>query len=121
MTRDVKRIPRPVALARDDAHVKRIHRLAALTRGQLAPNNRATQNVHAPISAATGIVRVQAQTIRPATPHRTADNLRVAPTPTIAPVIVCVVETGMPNELARKSVAAPAVSAANPPTGCSFV
>ncbi len=46
--------------------------------------------------AAAGIVRIHAQTIRPATPHFTADNRRVAPTPTIAPVIVCVVETGVP-------------------------
>ena len=42
------------------------------------------------------MVRIQAQTMRPATPHLTADNLRVAPTPTIEPVIVCVVETGVP-------------------------
>ena len=32
-----------------------------------------------------------------ATFQRTADNLREAPTPTIAPVMVCVVETGMPK------------------------
>ena len=50
------------------------------------------------------MVSTQAQTIWPATPQRTAERRRVAPTPTIAPVIVCVVETGMPNELARKSV-----------------
>lgn len=71
--------------------------------------------------AAIGIVRIQAHTILPATPQRTAERRRVAPTPTIAPVIVCVVETGMPKELARKSVIAPAVSAAKPPTGCNFV
>ena len=39
----------------------------------------------------------------------------------MAPVIVCVVLTGMPKLLAPKSVIAPAVSAANPPNGCSFV
>jgi hypothetical protein len=39
--------------------------------------------------------------------QRTADTLRAAPTPTIAPVIVCVVETGMPRPVARKSVIAP--------------
>ena len=43
-----------------------------------------------------GIVSNQAQTIRPATPQRTADIRRIEPTPTIAPVIVWVVETGMP-------------------------
>ena len=43
------------------------------------------------MNAAAGIVRSQAQTIRRATPHRTADSRRVAPTPMIAPVIVWVV------------------------------
>ena len=43
---------------------------------------------------AAGIVRTHAQTMRPATPHRTADKRFVAPTPTIEPVIVCVVLTG---------------------------
>ena len=71
--------------------------------------------------AAMGIVRTHAQTMRPATPHLTAESLRVAPTPTIAPVIVCVVETGIPVSVAPKRVAAPAVSAQNPPTGLSFV
>src|SRR6478609_1823240 len=75
----------------------------------------------AAIENAAGIVSTHAQTIWPATPHRTADRRRVAPTPTIAPVIVCVVETGTPIELAMKSVIAPAVSAANPPTGCRRV
>src|SRR5437773_2048950 len=79
-----------------------------------APNRCATQNVPAPMSAAMGMVRTQAHTMRPATPHRTAESRRVAPTPTMAPVMVCVVETGIPNELARNSVAAPAVSAAKP-------
>jgi hypothetical protein len=38
--------------------------------------------------AAAGIVRTQAQTIRPATFHLTADNRVVDPTPAIAPVMV---------------------------------
>src|SRR5215212_10802341 len=59
--------------------------------------------------------------MRPATPHFTADNLRVAPTPTIDPVIVCVVETGVPVSVTYASVSAAAVSAQNPPTGFSFV
>lgn len=54
------------------------------------------QNETAATKAAAGIVRIQAQTIGPATPHLTADKRRVAPTPTIEPVIVCVVETGVP-------------------------
>ena len=46
------------------------------------------------MSAAAGIVRIQAHTIRPATPHRTADNRRVEPTPTIAPVKVANRDSG---------------------------
>jgi len=65
----------------------------------------------AAIVAAAGIVRIQAHTIRPATPHFTADNRRVAPTPTIDPVIVCVVETGVPVNVTYASVNAAAVSA----------
>ena len=49
---------------------------------------RTSQNESAAIRAAIGIVSTHAQTMRPATPHFTADNLRVEPTPTIAPVIV---------------------------------
>ena len=56
-----------------------------------------------------------------ATPQRTADAWRVEPTPTIAPVMVCVVETGMPSPVARNSVMAPPVSAQKPPTGLSLV
>src|SRR5215813_297562 len=68
-----------------------------------------------------GIVKTHAHTTLPAIPHRTADNLRVAPTPTIPPVIVCVVLTGIPPYVDIKIEAAPAVSAANPPTGLSLV
>lgn len=48
----------------------------------------------AAIAALHGIVKTHAQTIVPAIPQRTADNRLVAPTPTIAPVIVCVVGDG---------------------------
>jgi hypothetical protein len=71
--------------------------------------------------AAAGMVRTHAHTILPATRHLTADSLVVDPTPAIAPVIVCVVETGIPNIVAPNNVIAPAVSAQNPPTGLSFV
>ncbi len=47
--------------------------------------------------ADAGIVTIHAITMLPATPQRTADAPRVVPTPMIAPVIVCVVETGMPK------------------------
>ena len=59
---------------------------------------RTIQKDMAAIKPAAGIVSTQAHTIRPATPHLTADSRRVAPTPTMAPVIVCVVETGRAGE-----------------------
>ena len=71
--------------------------------------------------ADAGIVKIHAHTMLPATPQRTADAPRVVPTPTIAPVIVCVVDTGMPKCVARNSVIAPPVSAQKPPTGFSLV
>src|SRR5207302_112122 len=67
------------------------------------------------------IVRIHAHTICPATPHRTAESRCDAPTPAIAPVIVCVVLTGIPKCDATNSVIAPLVSAQNPPNGFSFV
>ena len=68
-----------------------------------------------------GIVRTQAQTMVPATPQRTAVRRCVAPTPTMAPVIVWVVLTGMPASDAPMIATAAAVSAQNPPIGRSFV
>ncbi len=50
-----------------------------------------------------------------AMPQRTADARLAAPTPTIAPVTVWVVETGMPSQVAPNSAAAPPVSAQQPP------
>ena len=58
--------------------------------------NRMAQKVSAATTAEAGIVNTQAQTICLATPQRTAERREVEPTPTIAPVIVCVVLTGMP-------------------------
>ena len=49
-----------------------------------------------------------------ATPQRTAEARRAAPTPMIAPVIVWVVETGMPKAVAPNSMKAPPVSAQKP-------
>ena len=62
--------------------------------------------------AAAGMVSTQAQMMRPVTPQRTDESFVVAPTPTIAPVMTCVVETGMPQSALRASVVAPAVSTA---------
>src|SRR5258707_11054859 len=63
----------------------------------------------------------QAITMLDATFQRTADTLRAAPTPTIDPVMVCVVETGIPRKVAPNSVMAPPVSAQNPCIGVSLV
>src|SRR3954471_2520745 len=76
--------------------------------------------IHA-MTKAPGMVSTQAHTTRLATPHRTAESRRLAPTPTMAPVMVCVVETGMPAAEAKNKVLAAADSAASPPTGCSRV
>ena len=46
------------------------------------------KNVRPAMMAEAGIVSIQAQTILPAIPHRTADKRCTAPTPTIAPVMV---------------------------------
>jgi len=75
----------------------------------------------AAITALHGIVSTHAQTIVAAIPQRTAESFFVAPTPTMAPVIVCVVDTGMPSAVAKNSVAAPPVWAQKPPTGRSLV
>lgn len=83
--------------------------------------HRTKANTTAATSAEAGIVRTHAHTIRRAIPQRTADKRLVAPTPMIAPVIVCVVLTGIPASAVANKVIAPAVSAQNPPTGLSFV
>jgi len=64
---------------------------------------------------------IQAHTMRRATPQRTADKRWIAPTPIIAPVIVCVVLTGMPARAVPNRVKAPALYAQNPPNGLSLV
>ena len=82
---------------------------------------RITHNAVAATAAEAGMVNSHAQTILRATPQRTADSRFVAPTPMIAPVIVCVVLTGIPARAVPNRVMAPAVSAQKPPTGFSFV
>ncbi len=64
---------------------------------------------------------IQAVTISLATAQRTADTFFAAPTPMIEPVIVCVVETGMPRLVAANSMTEPAVSAHAPCIGVSRV
>src|SRR5262249_1897973 len=87
----------------------------------LGTNKRISQKVRAAMLAPAGMVMIQAQTIRRATPQRTAEIRCVEPTPTIEPVIVCVVLTGMPQSAVITRVSAAAVSAQNPPTGLSLV
>src|SRR5437868_3488376 len=69
----------------------------------------------------TGIVSTQAQSRLTVTPQRTADNLLVAPTPIIEPVIVWVVLTGIFKASVTNKVIAPAVSAATPSNGVTLV
>ncbi len=67
--------------------------------------------------AAAGIVTIHANTMLLATLQRTAESRRAAPTPMIAPVMVWVVETGMPSQVAPNNVIAPPVSAQKPCMG----
>ena len=71
--------------------------------------------------ALTGIVSTQAHNKFTVTPQRTALNLFVAPTPIIAPVMVCVVLTGIPICSVINKVKAPEVSAATPSKGVTLV
>jgi hypothetical protein len=66
------------------------------------------------------MVKIQAQTMLLASPSAPA-VLRTEPTPTMAPVMVWVVDTGTPSAVAMNSEAAPPVSAQKPPTGLSLV
>ncbi len=50
------------------------------------------------------MVNIHAQSIRPTTPQWTALSRRSDPTPIIAPVIVCVVLTGMPKAVEISNV-----------------
>jgi len=71
--------------------------------------------------ALIGMVKIQAHRRFIVTPQRTADNLFVAPTPIIEPVMVCVVLTGIPRCSVIYKVAAPALSALTPSSGVTFV
>ena len=58
--------------------------------------------------------------ILPATPHFTALKRRREPMPMMAPVMVCVVLTGMPNPDEMNNVVAAPNSAQKPSTGFNF-
>ena len=68
-----------------------------------------------------GIVSTQVHMIFVTICHLTALTRFAAPTPIIAPVIVCVVEAGIPIAAVPNKVIAPAVSAQNPPMGFNGV
>src|SRR5205814_386858 len=53
------------------------------------------------------MVKIQAHTMLPATPQRTADIFCAEPTPTMAPVMVWVVDTGTPKGLASSMIKEP--------------
>src|SRR5437879_4544964 len=78
---------------------------------------RASHQARPAMNAVHGMVRIHAQTMVPAMPHRTADTECVDPTPTMEPVMVWVVDTGMPSEVARNRVIEPESSAQKPSTG----
>ena len=87
-----------------DFEVKELGARAARTgTSREAAAGRATRRAPA-MKAEQGMVRIHAQSRSPATPQRTAETVCAAPTPTIAPVMVCVVDTGMPRAVARNSV-----------------
>ena len=71
--------------------------------------------------ALTGMVRIHAHKRFTVTPHRTADKRLVAPTPMMEPVMVWVVLTGILSASVTNNVMAPAVSAATPSKGVTFV
>ena len=58
----------------------------------------------------------------PATPHRTAESRRVAPTPMMEVVVMCVVDTGTAKTVAVVTMPPEAtVCAAKPPGGVSWM
>src|SRR6185437_14583104 len=73
------------------------------------------------MAEATGMVSIHAHTILRVTPHLTAENLLRAPTPIIAPVMVCVVLTGTPKKMVMYKAIEPDVSAQKPSNGLSLV
>ena len=88
---------------------------------QYPTGTRITLNAKNPMKALIGIVRIHAHKIRRATPHFTVLAPLVVPTPMMDVQMMWVVLTGIPSTEAPMIVEAPAVSAAKPCTGRSFV
>ncbi len=74
------------------------------------------KKVSAEMTAEQGMVTIHAKTMRMAMPHLMPDSLRVAPTPMMAPVMVWVVETGMP-EVGQEQRGGPGRLGAEPADG----
>src|SRR3954452_13132873 len=77
----------------------------------------ASHDAAAPTTAADGRVKLQASTIRPATPQFTEASLRPALAPKIEPVHTWVVESGSPRWVDVRITAVLVVSAVKPWTG----
>src|SRR5690348_15803722 len=71
--------------------------------------------------AEAGRVRIQASTLLPATPQRTADSRLVAPTPLIAEVLVWVGEAGRPSGAVVQRTAVAEAAAASPCGGARWI
>lgn len=80
-------------------------------------NNPMIQYTSPDITMVAGIVNTHAATIFVAVAQRTDATPFVMPTPIMAPVMVCVVLTGIPRTAVPINVNAPDVSAQNPWTG----
>lgn len=84
--------------------------------------NKITKRYVSPANKAlTGMVSIHAQSRLTVTPQRTADTLLVTPTPMMEPVMVCVVETGIPKWSVKNKVRAPADSALTPSNEVTLV
>ncbi len=79
------------------------------------------KNIIAAIKPLTGMVSIHAHSRLTVTPHLTADNRLVAPTPMMDPVMVCVVLTGILKCSVINNVMAPADSAATHSSGVTLV
>ena len=65
-----------------------------------------SQYIPAPTNPVAGMVKNHAVAISPATPHRTLFTLSAAPTPMMAVLTTCVVDTGPPIKEAPSITAA---------------
>src|SRR3954464_4599893 len=76
----------------------------------------ASQDAAAPTTAAAGSVKVQASTMRPATPQCTDASRRPAPAPKMEPVQTWVVDSGSPRWVEDRITAVLVAAAVKPGT-----